>query len=175
IYSIQGKGNYVKAHDLTKYTILFDEMKNPINSVDKTRLLGVNIIKPDQRMIDNLQISQYKKVIEIRRLFYTEGQPVAYDLKYLLYQRGMPIVEKEIQYATFPEMIAKSVSLFTLKKELTIYAQIPDDEMKHALKMYSDTALLVIELLLLNSEHKPVGLGITYYRGDYIKILGFSD
>ena len=76
-------------------------MSNTINSVDRTRLLEVNIIMPDDTLADNLQISKRKNVISIKRLFFTEGNPVAYDIKYLLYHRGMPIVEKELQYATF--------------------------------------------------------------------------
>jgi len=85
---------------------------------------------PDEKLAGELQTTRNKNVIMIRRLFYTEGAPVAYDVKYLLYQKGMPIVEKEIEHATFPEMISKSMPLFALKKELMIYAQIPGEEIK---------------------------------------------
>lgn len=172
IYSVPGKGNFVQNPDFTKYTVYYDEMSNSINSVDKTKLLEVNIIMPDEKLIDSLQISKNKNVIMIRRLFYTDGEPVAYDVKYLLYHRGMPIVEKEIQYATFPEMI--SAPLFALNKEILIYAQVPDEEKKRHLNIYDDLALLVVEQKLFSKENKPMGLGITYFRGDYIKLRGSS-
>lgn len=174
IYSIPGKGNFVKKPDLTKYTIYYDEMSNSINSVDKTRLLEVNIIAPDQNLADNLQITKKKNVIAIKRLFFTDGDPVAYDIKYLLYHRGMPIIEKEILHATFPEMISKTTPIFALKKELMIYAQIPDDEMKRFLNIYDELPLLVVQQKLFSKENKPMGLGITYFRGDYIKLQGIS-
>jgi GntR family transcriptional regulator len=175
IYSIPGKGNFVQKPDFKKYIISYDEMSNSISSVDKTRLLEVNIIRPDEKLANSLQISKNKNVIVIRRLFYTDGNPVAYDVKYLQYQRGMPIVEKELQHATFPEIISKGTSLFAIKKELSIYARIPDEEMKRYLNIYDQLALLVVEQKLLSCDNKPIGLGITSFRGDYIKLQGFSE
>lgn len=174
IYSIPGKGNFVQKPELNKYTIYYDEMNNSINSVDKSKLLEVNIIMPDDKLAGELQITRNKNVIMIRRLFYTDGIPVAYDIKYLLYQKGMPIVEKEIEQATFPEMLSKSVPLFALRKDLSICAAVPDEDIKRHLNIYHELALLVIEQKLYNSANKPMGLGVTYYRGDYIKLRGIS-
>ncbi|MFZ5644759.1 MAG: GntR family transcriptional regulator [Bacillota bacterium] len=174
IYSIPGKGNFVQKPELNKYTIYYDEMNNSINSVDRAKLLEVNIIMPDEKLAGDLQITRNKNVIMIRRLFYTDGAPVAYDVKYLLYHKGMPIVEKEIEHATFPEMLSGSVPQFALKKELVIHALIPGEDIKKYLNIYDDLALLVVEQKLYNSENKPMGLGITYFRGDYIKLQGIS-
>lgn len=174
IYSIPGKGNFVQKPEHDKYTIYYDEMNNSINSVDRTKLLEVNIIMPDEKLAGELQTTKNKNVIMIRRLFYTDGAPVAYDIKYLLYHKGMPIVEKEIEHATFPEMISNTMPIFALKKELTIYAQIPDETIKRYLNIYDELALLVVEQKLYNNENKPMGLGITYFRSDYIKLQGIT-
>ncbi|MBB6217348.1 GntR family transcriptional regulator [Anaerosolibacter carboniphilus] len=174
IYSIPGKGYYVKKPEYNKYTIYYDEMNNLINNVDNTKLLGVDIVMPHDELAHSLQISKKKKVIMIRRLFYTDGEPMAYDVKYLIYQKGMPIVEKEIKEATFPEMISKNMSLFAMKKELMIYARTPEEKTKKMLNIYDDLSLLVVEQKLYDSKDKPMGLGITYFRGDYIKLHGIS-
>ncbi|ADL07557.1 GntR family transcriptional regulator [Thermosediminibacter oceani] len=174
IYSIPGKGNFVREPDNNIYTLYYDEMKNFISSVDKTKLLEVNIILPNYKLMNSLQITKNKKVVVIRRLFFTEGEPVAYDVKYLPYCKGLPIVEKEIRYATFPEMVAKNTSLFAIKKELIIYAQIPDEETKKYLNIYNELPLMVVEQKLYNREGKPIGLGITYFRGDYCKLYAES-
>jgi len=175
IYSIPGKGSYVQKPEVNKYTLHYDEMNNPINSVDKTRLLEVTIIMPDEKLADELQTTRNKHVILIRRLFYTDGSPVAYDVKYLLYSKGMPIIEKEIEEATFQEMVANSLPIFALKKKISISAQIPNEEIKRNLNIYDDLALLVVEQKLYNNENKPIGIGITSYRGDYIKLQGSSN
>jgi GntR family transcriptional regulator len=178
IYSIPGKGNFVQEPDSSIYTLYYDEMNNLVNSVDKTKLLEVNIIMPPYKLMNSLQITRNKKVIMIRRLFYTDGEPVAYDVKYLPYYKGMPIVEKEIRYATFPEMVSKSTSLFAIKKELVISAQMPDEEIGKYLNIYNELPLMVVEQKLYDIENKPMGLGVTYFRGDYCKLYAeasFSD
>lgn len=174
IYSVPGKGNFVQKPEHNEYTLFYDEMHNSINSVDKTKLLEVNIIMPNEKLINSLQITKNKNVVVIKRLFYTDGEPVAYDVKYLIYQKGMPIVEKEIEHATFPEMFSKDMPLFAIQKELSIYAQLPDEEIKRRLNIYNELALLVVEQKLYNIENKPIGLGITHFRGDYIKLQGKS-
>ncbi|EGW40657.1 GntR family transcriptional regulator [Desulfosporosinus sp. OT] len=175
IFSVPGKGSYVQKPEVNKYTLLYDEMNNPINSVDKARLLEVNIIMPDEKLADELQTTRNKHVIMIRRLFYTDGAPVAYDNKYLLYSKGMPIVEKEIEQATFQEMVSNSMPIFALKKKISISAQMPNEEIKRYLNIYDELALLVVEQKLYNNENKPIGIGVTYYRGDYIKLQGYSE
>lgn len=175
IYSVPGKGSYVQKPEVNKYTLYYDEMNNPINSVDKARLLEVTIIMPDEKLADELQITRNKHVIMIRRLFYTDGSPVAYDVKYLLYSKGMPIIEKEIEQATFQEMVANSLPIFALKKKISISAEIPNEDIKRHLNIYDDLALLVVKLKLYNNENKPIGIGFTSYRGDYIKLQGSSD
>ena len=175
IFSVPGKGSYVKKPEVNKYTLQYDEMNNLINSVDKARLLEVTIIKPDEKLADELQTTRNKHVIMIRRLFYTDGIPVAYDVKYLLYSKGMPIVEKEIEQATFQEMVSNRMPIFALKKRISISAQIPNEEIKRYLNIYDELALLVVEQKLYNNENKPIGIGVTSYRGDYIKLQGSSD
>lgn len=175
IYSIPGKGSFVQKPELNKYIIYYDEMKNPINTVDYSRLLEVNIIMPDEKLARELEITRNKNVIVIRRLFYTEGNPIAYDIKYLPYFKGMPIVEKELEQATLLEMISGEMPSFSLMNELSIYASTPDEEIKKLLNIHNDLALLVIEQRLHNEENKPIGFCVTYFRGDYIKLKGRSE
>lgn len=174
IYSVPGKGYFVKKPECNKYTVHYDEMDNLINNVDNTKLLSVDIIKPDEELASKLQISENKKIIKIRRLFYTDGQSIAYDIKYFMYEKGMPIVEKEIEQATFPEMISKNISPYELKKEIMIYAIAPGDKTKKLLNIYNELALLVVEQKIYDDNNKPMGLGVTYFRSDYIKLQGFS-
>lgn len=174
ISSIAGKGSFVKEPDSEKFILHYNEMSNLINSIDQTKLLEVNIILPSAKLIDSLNITRDRKIIIIKRLFYTNGKKVAYDEKYLIYQKGMPIVEKEIKHGTFPEMFSSYTSLFAIKKELTISAEIPNEEISQQLSLYNIVPLLVVEQRLFNSQNKPIGLGITHFRGDSCKLFASS-
>jgi GntR family transcriptional regulator len=83
-------------------------------------------------------------------------------------------VENEIENATFPEMISNRTSLYDLNKELVIYAEVPKEKTKKLLHIHDAVALFVVEEKLYDIDHKPIGLGITYFRGDYIKLHGVS-
>lgn len=174
IYSIPGKGYFVEAPQSNKYTVFYNEMSNSISSVDNTKLLEVDIISPEEHLANLLKMSKSRNVIMIRRLFYNEGEPIAYDLKYLPYVKGMPIVEKEIEHATLPEMMAKNISPFAMKRNIRISAQIASAEIKKQLNTQEQLALLVVEQKLLDTEDKPIGFGVTYFKGDYIKLEGMS-
>jgi len=174
IYSIPGKGSFVKEPDSEKYILHYSEMSNLINNIESTRLIEVKIILPTPKLMDTLHIAANRKIILIKRLFYSNSEKVAYDEKYIIYLKGMPIVEKEIKYATFPEIVAKHTSPFAIKKELTISAQLPDEEIMKHLSLYNTVPLMVVEQKLFNSQNKAIGLGITYFRGDYCKLFAYS-
>ncbi|HHV65587.1 MAG TPA: GntR family transcriptional regulator [Peptococcaceae bacterium] len=174
IASIAGKGSFVKEPDSEKYLLYYNELVNLISRIDRTRLLEVKIVLPPPEVMNSLHLSSNRKIILVKRLFYSNSEKVAYDLKYLIYYKGMPVVEKEIQYGTFPEMVSKYTSLFAIQKELTISAQLPDDEIARQLSLYNHQPLLVVEQKLFNYQKEPIGLGITYYRGDYCKLYARS-
>lgn len=177
IFSIPGKGYFVQAPQYNTYTLYYDEMSNLISSVDNTKLLEVDIIAPEDYLAKLLQMSKSRNVIMIRRLFFNEGEPIAYDIKYLPYVKGIPIVEKELEQATLPEMMSKDISPFAIRRHISIYAQLADDTIKQQLQVKDpkeSLALLVIEQKLLDIDQKPIGFGITYFKCDYIRLDGKS-
>ncbi|MPW24599.1 UTRA domain-containing protein [Alkalibaculum sp. M08DMB] len=174
IYSVPGKGNFVKEPNQDKYILYFNEMDSIEGSIEETQLLDVNIIKPNLETIFNLQIPKSKRVVVVRRLMYIDEVPVAYDIKYIPYYRGMPIVEKEIHYATFPEIVAKKKSLFAIKKELTIKVQKSNEDITNNLKLNNNDWVMTIEQKLLDELNQPIGWGVTYFLGEYFQLQAVS-
>ncbi len=174
IYSVPGKGNYVSEPNQDKYILYFNEMKSIEGSVDETKLLDVNVVKPTMETIYNMKIPENKRLILVRRLMFIEQIPVAYDLKYIPYYRGMPVVEKEINYATFPELVAQKKSLFAIQKELKIKAQRASKDVVDNLRINDGDPVMVIEQKLLDDEDKVVGWGSTYFLSDYFQLYAIS-
>jgi GntR family transcriptional regulator len=86
----------------------------------------------------------------------------------------MPIVEKEIHYATFPEIVAKKKSLFAIHKELKIKVQKPDEEIREMLNIDETEPVMVIEQRLLDEGNKPIGWGVTFFKGDFFHLQAVS-
>ncbi|MBK5244355.1 MAG: GntR family transcriptional regulator [Eubacteriaceae bacterium] len=167
IYSIPGKGNYVCEPNLDLYTLHFDEMMTTEKKGEEIRLIEVNVIKPSYEVGFNLEIPENKHVIVVKRIFVSDGLVKAYDIKYIPYYRGIPIVEKEIRYATFPEMVAKKNSIFAMTKKLKIRAVAAKGEVSRILDVLDGEPLLVVEQKLLDEKDHPIGWGLMYFTGDY--------
>ncbi|HEY5555409.1 GntR family transcriptional regulator [Acetobacterium sp.] len=166
IYSIPGKGNYVCEPNLDLYTLHFDEMMTTEKKGEEIRLIEVNVIKPSYEVGFNLEIPENKHVIVVKRIFVSDGLVKAYDVKYIPYYRGIPIVEKEIRYATFPEMVAKKNSIFAMTKKLKIRAMAAKGEVSQILDVLDGEPLLVVEQKLLDEKGHPIGWGLMYFTGE---------
>lgn len=173
INPVPGKGYFVKEPAIDSYTLYFNE-KNCIESYNnETKLLEVKLINASADLRRELDIKQ-KSFVMIRWLIYSDKKPVAYDVKYLPYERGKPIVEKEINYATFPEMVAKHRSLFSIKKKLKISAPKITPELKKLLNLGNDEPVILIEQKIFDSEDKPIGYGQLFIRGEYCNLVAVS-
>ena len=166
IYSIPGKGNYVCEPNLDQYILYFDEMIESEKKGEEIRLIEVNVIKPTYEIGFNLEIPENKHVIVVKRVFFNDDRVKAFDIKYIPYYRGIPIVEKEIRYATFPEMVAKKNSLFAMTKKLKIKASAAKGEVSKNLNIMDGDPVLVVEQKLLDDRNHPIGWGMMYFLGD---------
>jgi len=172
VSSIHGKGYFVRQPEETKYTLFFNERE--CIAVTRTKLLQVDIITPTQELCEQLRIRKSSRVILIRWLLYSEDIPVAHDVKYLPYDRGKPLVEAEIHYATLPEIVAKHASLFSIKKTLRIRAVKALPSTCKLLNIKEDQPLMMIEQKLYNEKNIPIGWGQLFIRDDYCNLVAVS-
>lgn len=169
-YSAPGKGYFVREPVTDKYILNFNEMNNAGGSAASSKLLEVNVVPPSTKMMYELQIPDDRYVIVIKRLLLAEGAPIAYDVKYLPYNRGLPLVEREIKYATFPELAGKKTSLFSIKKDLKICAKNASGEICALLNVEEGHPLLVISQKLYTDENKVIGWGEIYYIAEFCEL-----
>ena len=174
IYSKRGKGYYVSNPNIDKYIFYYNETNNTEGVSKESLMTSVDVIKPTIEIMMNLQIPKNKYVITIKRVLMKQEKPMGYDIKYIPYTIGTPIVEKEIHYSTFPEMMAKKKSLFAIKKELKIKSVLSNPELNKVLKLNDISAIMLIEQKLFDEKDKPIGWGLTYYIGDYYNIMAKS-
>jgi len=174
IYSVPGKGYYVCKPDNNKHILYFNEMQIINEYSVGTKLLEVNIIPPTKELIKKLGLEHKQKLVIIRRLFHARKEPFAYDIKYLPFDKGKPVVEEIIQYATFPEIVTSMAPLFSVKKELEIFVQKAKGEELKYLKVEEGHPLMVVEQLLYGNENKPIGWGQIFYRGEYCHLHAVS-
>lgn len=166
IYSIPGRGNYVSDRISESYELYFDEIKATDKKYEEIRVIDVNVIKPNSEVSDNLNIPENKLVVVIKRVFISKNQVKIFDVKYIPYCRGVPIVELVTGNTSFPEMVSKKKNSFTMTKKLNIRAKPAIGEVKDIFNLNQGDAVLAVEHKYYDEKNNPLGWGIMYFPGD---------
>lgn len=174
LYVVPGKGYFAQKLAMDKFLFTFDELEIIRGRNKESRLLEVDIIKPDAQLIYQLRISPDKRVVVIKHLLYADGKRVAFDIKYIPYFTGIPIVEKEINYMTFPEIIANRTSIFDIHREIAIRMELPSPTIKQLLDMAVPEPVFMIEQKILDPDGLPIGWGQLYCHYENCLIEGDS-
>lgn len=170
IYPIVGKGYYVNEKKFNLYSLDYDEINLMNFIIDETKLITVDIIKPDVDISYNLKLPSDSRVVLLRRLLFIDKKKVAYDEKFIPYYSGMPIDEASINQATLSELIANKESLFTTKKKLMIDFIESNKEINKILDFDKVQTCCRIQLTIHDDEGEPLGWSRLFCQMDYFKI-----
>ena len=163
IYPWQGKGYFVAQPVHDTFSFQFSEEERGFD----VSYRKVNIILPDEALQNALQIGPQQMVIEVLRIIRQKDKPVAADAKYIPYDKGMPVLEKELSYAVFPEIAAAKTAPFAFHTEMCIRAQLPTPQAAQLLSCPADAPLLVVYRTLIDQSGRCVGYGIKYMLPEY--------
>lgn len=175
IKTIQGKGNFV-AHPSVEKLVLNLSEENLFNTSDKIsiKLLGVEVVKANAQESRKLEIDASTKILKVARLLFMEEGPVAIDTRCLPYLKGKPILEKEIGYAAFPEVVNHYLELLSVRNELSISPTVLSEAEANQLKAKKQLPALCLEQVLLAHNGTPLGWSKMICRGDRYTLQAVS-
>ncbi|MFZ7131143.1 MAG: GntR family transcriptional regulator [Eubacteriales bacterium] len=171
IYAIHRKGNYINTPNTNKYMLFFDEVDIRFG-IDHTDILSVNLINNGINKIDTVPIN--KKALEIKSLFRSSEIPVGYDLKYIIYNKGISISNKELAYGNLINILSKEIMLYHIKKELSISGCRATKEIASFLNIKENDTIIKAEHHYYDQYKKIIAYCITYYRPSFIKLFANS-
>lgn len=174
IETIRGIGNFVAKPKMNQATLTFEETANVKDIEVKDKLLEVKRIKAVGEIAARFNIAEGKKVFMIRRLIYGENDPIGIDVKYIPYLKGKPLLEKEIEYADFPEIVATHSDVMLHKIERTISACPLMPEEAELLKTDAGHPALCVIQVIYSKEEQPLGFSKTVYRGETFELKTVS-
>ena len=134
------------------------------------RLIGVDVIPADENVAMNLQIRTGSKVMLFSKLYLEDEKPIAIDKRYIIYHKGKPVVEEEINYAAFPEVVAQHTGLITTRNQVTLSATLMDKDTAQILKTSQNKPALKIEQLVFGAQDQPLGWSIILCDGEKYKL-----
>lgn len=171
IYTRNKIGNFVSAPNHSDFTLTFTEERDGFT----TQFLEVHGIRPDDSVCSVLEIGPKQMVIELSQLTRDKnGIPVAYDIKYVPYERSMPTVEKEMRFSIYSVPDISGVDPFDYYTTIEVSAVAAPDRVALALGCEVNAPLLLVERVFVRQDGKKLGYSRQYSRKSFGRLYGVS-
>jgi GntR family transcriptional regulator len=165
-----GKGYFVLPPKYTTFTLFFGDHVTE----GRFRFQEVNIIRPSKEVAEKLLLKKHQMAIITRRLLERGGKNVAYDEKFIPYERGVPSIEFEIHFAEFPDMFEERFSPMSIHTEMAIGVETAPEHVCKALNLAAATHLMVVSRLIRAVDDQPIGYGKQYLTESFGKLVAKS-
>ena len=170
IHSCHGKGYFVNAPEHQRFTLIYEDQIDRLES----RLQYINLIRPDEEIQKALGLSSKQWVVSILRTLRSPQRVLICDSFYLPYQKGMPLVEAEIKYADFPDLVKNKTSEFSVYTKMEIGCNLVTGEIAKRLHVPENTSLLTIYRYLIDDNKRTVAFGKQYLHPSCGRIVAYS-
>ena len=140
-----------------------------------TQYCDIHGIMPEEWLQEKLGIPADRKVIELSQITRsTSGEALAYEVKYVPYERAYPSVESEMHYAVLPDITFSKISSYEYYTEVTISATTTTERTAEMLECPPGTPLLLTEELFIRQDGQRIGYSRRYSRGQAGILQGIS-
>jgi len=171
IFSRPKVGYFVSTPNHSDFTLTFQEEREGCS----TQYSDIHGILPDDNLQKKLGISVSQKVIELSQITRNaNGQPVAYDIKYVPYERAYPSVESEMRYAVLPDITLSKVDSFDYYTNIEVSAVGAPERVAKAMGCASGTPMLLVERIFVRQDGKRIGYSVQYSHGEFGCLKGTS-
>lgn len=138
------------------------------------RYKDIRIMSPGRELQEALQIPAAQKVIALFRGDYLENKIFGLEVKYLPYGKGMPSIEKELDFAVFPEAARAKSTSFSYYTDMTVKAVTAPEEIRTMLECDENEPLLMIVKTFITQDGKRLAYSKQYLRAPYGELYGSS-
>ena len=166
VYLVQGKGHFVRKTNGSDYILTFNEVGFETTDIDQIHIVDVDVIESTKDLVYILKIHPNTRVLRIRRVLYEKQQPIGYDIKYIPYYPGFPLIEKELEARDFVEILADRISPYSVQIDLKITPQKAQKETAGQLGIDEGSGILTVSQLLTDVELGVVGYCETFYNAN---------
>lgn len=158
IETIKGKGSFVHRPKLSQLVINLHNNGAVNGEQFRYKLLGVKLARSSNDFVKELGLPPEAKVILLRRILYKDDHPVAVEEKYLPYLRGKPLLETQLEFADFPEVVAKHQDSVPVRNEMVISVAVLTPEQAVLLEEEAFAPAMVIKQIIFSNEDQPLGI-----------------
>ncbi len=171
IYRCQGLGSFVSddraSHNLVKLTDFNEDMEKA--GLEATSAVkAFKTIAAPAWLAKLLRIEEGNKVMQIDRVRFGDGEPVAFDSTWLPILYGQLLNEDDLSDTTIYNVLEKEYDIPVIKGCYRISAEAADEQLAAELNVEVRSPLLLIDRISYTIGEKPLYYQKRYYRNDKV-------
>jgi GntR family transcriptional regulator len=172
VTTTQGKGTFVRALDLGGAVFRLQELTDRWASGGsvEVRLLQASIRPVDERVARVLGGGEDDVVVFLRRLLLRDGEPLAYQTEYVVYDPTRPLIEAQLQITSLDGLLQSRGDEGLLSGELSIEAVSLDEEAAALLEVPVGAPAFRLEHVFEETVGRPVSWGWFLCRADQFRL-----
>ena len=165
----QGRGTFTMTPQLIPIFFRmsnFDEEMRQRGRTPSTKLIQLNVIPANPNIAADLQLYPGEEVIEIARLRLADGQPMAYEKRYLAYKMCPELVHEDLEKESIHHLLIDKYKIPLIKARHTIEAHALTECEIELLEAPTGSAGFFVSRVTYTLNDRPVTLYQIIYRGD---------
>lgn len=174
IETVKGKGSFVTRHRLSQVVIDLQDNSSGKTESLRYRLLTVKFARNNNIPAQELGLEAGAKVIHLKRLLYQGEHVIAIEDKWMPYLKGKPLLETQLEYADFPEVVAKHQDSVPVRNDVVISVKTVSAEQAELLGEEPCSPALVIKQVIYSKDDKPLGISLMVCHKDRFQLRANS-
>jgi GntR family transcriptional regulator len=172
ISAYQGRGTFVRSVELGSAVFTLNGLPGLFGDSRQAtvKLLEVRVLKADEHVACRLGLAPGQRVIYLRRLLSTGGQPAFLHRGYLVYDPARPIVEAEMEVTSLQALFSGGAGSLIKRGELSVEATLLTADEARLLQAPLPTAALRLEHLFYDFDECPLSWGWFIGRADGLRL-----
>jgi DNA-binding GntR family transcriptional regulator len=163
----QGRGTFVKSPELGAATFDLSDLRRYLDDAGtEVRIIEARIVSPSARVSSKLAVDAEARVIAIKRLLSSDGEPVFYHSEYLVFDPKRPLVEAELGVTALQDLFSGAGGSGLKYGRLTLHASAFTAKEAVCLGEHAGTLAWVVEHLFYDFDDRPESWGRFVGRAD---------
>jgi GntR family transcriptional regulator len=167
----QGRGTFVKSPELGAATFDLRDLRRYLDDAGTdVRILEARIVAPSPRVCSKLAVVEGSRVIAIKRILSSDGEPVFYHSEYLVFDPMRPLVEAELGVTALQDLFSGAGGSGLKYGRLTLHASAFTEKEAAYLGEQAGTLAWVVEHLFYDFDDRPESCGRFVGRADRLTL-----
>ncbi|MDQ0285183.1 GntR family transcriptional regulator [Desulfofundulus luciae] len=174
ISAYRGRGTFVSRPALDRAVFTIEEYHQEMSRrglTPEARLIAVNVLKASAEISGRLELKADERVLYFCRLLLADNVPMAIERKYMRFKKGSPILENELQYKAFSEVISMHSEVLPVRSRMVMRPSLVEKEDALLLQVPPGSPVFYLEQYLYANDETVVGWGFFIFRGDRFTLV----